>query len=79
MVYIYTLSVLFPLFLIIGLCDFDHDYDSNSDTKSLRNELDKLTRLLCEAGKVHLFNNRPSTELLNWWNDHYQKDKLKGR
>ena len=69
------LSILYlmPIF-IIGLCDFQDDYDDEAEVK--RN-LDELTRLLCEAGKVHRGEKSPSIELLQWWEEHRKKDEYK--
>ena len=75
------------LFLIIGLCDFDlkeDDYnflinDRRQAFDNLKKELDKITRLLCESGKVYFHKKLPSIELLNWWVKHDADDKLKGR
>jgi hypothetical protein len=73
------------LFLIIGLCDFNEDdyniliNDRQQAVGILKKELDKITRLLCESGKVYYLNKMPSIELLNWWTKHNADDKLKGR
>lgn len=67
------------LFLVIGLCDFDLNSLNDNDYSSLKKELDKVTRLLCESGKVYFLKKIPSVELLNWWTKHYADDKLKGR
>lgn len=40
--------------------------DSAAQTKTI----DMLTRLLCEAGKVHRKEKSPSKELVKWWKDH---------
>lgn len=73
------------LFLIIGLCDFNEDdynfliNDRQQAVDNLKKELDKITRLLCESGKVYFHKKLPSIELLNWWARHDADDKLKGR
>jgi hypothetical protein len=62
-------------FLLLGLCDFDQEdclYDK------ARPELDKLTRLLCEAGKVYL-GEKPSKELLKWWKEHKESDEKRSK
>jgi hypothetical protein len=62
-----------PIF-IIGLCDFQDDYNDAAEAK--RN-LDELTRLLCEADKVYRGEKLPSIELLQWWGEHRKKDEYK--
>jgi len=69
------LELLFFSFLI-GLCDLTDHYDDYHDIKNIA---DKLTRLLCEAGKVFRGEKEPSQELLDWWKDHQEKDKKRGK
>lgn len=69
------LTILYSLpFLVVGLCDFQDDY---SDLREAKWNLDQLTRLLCEAGKVYRGEKQPSAELLRWWMDHEAKDQSK--
>jgi hypothetical protein len=69
------LTILYSLpFLIIGLCDFQDDY---ADEREAKRNLDELTRLLCEAGKVYRGEKLPSDELLRWWMNHKRKDEKK--
>ena len=62
------------LLLLLGLCGFDQD-----DCSDYKKDLDELTRLLCEAGKVYRKEQEPSKELLKWWKEHQKKDKKKNR
>ena len=64
--------------LLISLCNLDEDYWLDLGDKQ-KEEADRLTRLLCEAGKVFKMGLKPSKELLNWWNDHEKQDKLKAK
>lgn len=70
------LSLLYILAFLIGLCNLTDEYD---DCNDLKNIADKLTRLLCEAGKVFRGEKEPSKELLSWWKDHQKKDKNRGK
>lgn len=69
---IFTILSLLPL---LCLCDFDQEDFIPSNSKL---ELDKLTRLLCEAGKIFRGKKKgPSKELAAWWEDHQKKDAKK--
>jgi len=66
-----------------------HDWGSgpphNYNEELLQSKIDKLTRLLCEAGKMFedfkAFDEyfAPSEELTIWWKEHRKLDKARNR
>jgi hypothetical protein len=64
-------------FLLLGLCDFDEEdyYKIEHSAALVKAELDKLTKLLCEAGKVFSGKKKPSKALLKWWGEHEKRDE----
>lgn len=73
------ITILMSSLILIGLCNFDQRDLSWQASELAKDELDKLTRLLCEAGKVYRGEKEPSKKLKKWWKKHKKKDKKKGR
>ncbi len=62
-------------------CRYDDDDTQRSsiylERESLRKELDKATRLLCEIMSDENEEFYPSTELLEWYEEHKKKDEAR--
>lgn len=61
-----------------GSAEGDRAYGLEEVVKEQKKELDRLTRLLCEAGRAHHNKRRPNQEVRAWWVSHRCADEKRG-
>ena len=56
------------------------DYCNRSypDQSALEEKIDKLTELLCQAGKAYAGDYTPPTEVRKWWSKYRKLDAERG-
>jgi len=47
--------------------------------EEFKGELDKITDLLCKAGRAFKAGRRPPKDVLDWWDAHEKIDERRGR